>query len=236
MEHMTGKIHNVTQGTDDWQALRRGKLTASNMSKILTPTGKLSAQSTAYARKLARECVLDDPHIFMGNKYTDWGHSFENEAREAVAAAEGLDVRQVGFVTHHAWPVFGASPDGLIYEDGAPVAGLEIKCPAIDTLVAWACDGGLPDEHKAQVHASMAVTGLRRWEFAAYFPVELQHAGEPFKVPTLRVSVEWDEYTDKILNAAEGFVIQYAEIRQMVLGYLLKNKPTKTNHGKTNNQ
>ena len=202
----------MIQGSEQWFAARKGRATASQMKKILTPTGKLSAQANAYARKLARECVVQDPFEFAGNKATDWGNEHEPAARDIFREITGVDVAEIGFATHREMTCVGCSPDGIIIEDGMPVAGLEIKCPAPDTLVEWALDGSLPAEHLPQVHGSMIVTGLRRWELIAYFP----------GCPPFRATAEWDGYTDKLQTAIEEFVVRYAEIRPQVLRVLGK--------------
>jgi putative phage-type endonuclease len=210
----------MLQGSDEWFAARKGRATASQCKRIVTPTGKLSAQADAYARQLARESVLDDPLAFAGNKATDWGNEHEPAARDAFAELRGVEVHEVGFVTHREMVCVGCSPDGLIVgPDGNWSAGLEIKCPSIDTLVEWMLDGKIPSEHLPQIHASMVVTGLRTWHFTGYFP------GVPLFVPP---PAEWNSYTDKLADALEGFVIRYSEIRPKVIGLLTdKNKQTR---------
>lgn len=204
----------MIQGSEQWLSARKGRATASQMKKILTPTGKLSSQADAYARKLARECVLDDPLEFAGNKATDWGNEHEPAARIEFAEVMGLDVVEVGFVTHREMTCVGASPDGLIDDGGVTyTAGLEIKCPSIDTFVEWKLSGHIPEEHLPQIHASMVVTGLTKWYFAAFFP------GYPIFIPP---SATWDAYTDKVKSAVETFVVRYSEIRPLVLHALGK--------------
>jgi hypothetical protein len=198
----------MIQGSQQWFAARKGRATASQAKKILTPTGKLSSQADAYARKLARETVLADPLEFAGNKATDWGNEHEPAAREAFSELMGLPVEEVGFVTHRTMTCVGCSPDGLIPWDGGYMAGLEIKCPQIDTLVEWMLAGTIPDEHLPQIHASMVVTGLRTWHFAGY------HPGAPLFTPP---PAEWNSYTDKLATALEEFVIRYSTIRPLVL-------------------
>lgn len=199
----------MLQGSEQWFAARKGRATASQFKKILTPTGKLSAQADGYARKLARECICDDPFEFTGNKATDWGTEHEPEARELFRELSGLDVVEIGFATHHRMPCVGCSPDGIILgPDGIPLAGLEIKCPSPDTLVDWKLgESGIPSEHIPQVHGSMVVTGLRKWEFIGYFP-----GAEPY-----RATAVWDSYTDKLAACIEEFVIRYSAIRPQVL-------------------
>jgi len=203
----------MLQGSEQWFAARRGRATASQFKKILTPTGKLSAQADAYARKLARECVVDDPFEFSGNRATDWGNEHEPAARDIYREITGHHVEEIGFATHKEMICVGCSPDGIILDAGEAVAGLEIKCPAPDTLVEWALAGTLPAEHMPQVHGSMVVTGLRRWEFIAYFP----------GTPAFRATATWDTYTDKLADALQEFVIRYAEIRPQVLSVLGKD-------------
>ena len=206
----------MIQGSEEWFSARKGRATASQFKNILTPTWKLSAQSVAYARKLARECVLDDPLEFTGNKATDWGNEHEPAARQEFMDATGNHVAEVGFVTHQTMTCVGCSPDGIVLDgDGIALAGLEIKCPSIGKLVDWKISGQVPAEHLPQIHGSMIVTGLRMWHFAAYFP----------GVPVMLGCVEWDSYTDKLKEVLEGFVIRYAEIRPTVLEVLGKGLP-----------
>lgn len=202
----------MIQGSEQWFSVRKGRATASQFKKILTPTGKLSAQADSYARKLARECVLSDPFEFTGNKATDWGTEQEPAARDLFREITGNHVAEIGFAIHQHMTCVGCSPDGIILQDGVAVAGLEIKCPAPDTLIEWALAGDIPSEHLPQVHGSMIVTGLKRWEFIAYFP----------GVPPFRAHAVWNDYTDKLQAALEEFVIRYSQIRPQVLRLLGK--------------
>lgn len=201
----------MVQGSEQWFAARRGRATASQFKKILTPGGKLSKQAEAYARQLARETIMTDPQEFTGNKFTDWGNEHEPAAREAWQELTGTTVHEIGFATHQRMRCVGCSPDGLVEVGGKIVAGLEIKCPQIDTLVDWALAGVIPPDHMAQVHGSMIVTGLKRWEFCAY------HPGAPLFTPP---AAEWNSFTDALLEAVEGFVVLYSEIRPRVVEIL----------------
>jgi hypothetical protein len=75
--------------------------------------------------------------------------------------------------------------------------------------------GTLPDEHKAQVHGSMIVTGLDNWLFLAYHPL----------INPLILRVERDEYTAKLEAALWKFADYYAEMRSVYLPKLKPNKP-----------
>ena len=163
------KIHQgFLQGSEEWFALRRGRVTASQFSRIITPAkGEYSKQAASYMRDLVVECFCPDYAKFLGNKWTDRGTEMEPEARKAFEAHTGLVTEQVAFVTADRWQhVVGCSPDSLLKDEaGNYVAGLEIKCPSPFTHAEYIEAGVLPDEYKAQVHGSMAVTGLNRWHF-----------------------------------------------------------------------
>jgi hypothetical protein len=202
------KIHKgFLQGSEEWFALRRGRATASNFKKIITPAkGEYSKQASAYMRDLLVECFTPDYAKFLGTFWTDRGTEMEPEARKAFEAHTGLTAEQVAFVTADQWKhVVGCSPDSLIKDDsGEYVAGLEIKCPSPFTHAEYIEDGVLPDDYKAQVHGGMAVTGLDRWHFFSYFP-----GLAPFHVVVTR-----DAYTDKLTEAITKFVIEYGAYRE----------------------
>ena len=202
------KIHKgFLQGSEEWFALRRGRATASNFKKIITPAkGEYSKQASAYMRDLLVECFTPDYAKFLGTFWTDRGTEMEPEARKAFEEHTGLTTEQVAFVTSERWQhVVGCSPDSLIKgASGAYVAGLEIKCPSPFTHAEYIEDGVLPDEYKAQVHGSMAVTGLPRWHFFSYFS-----GLQPF-----HLVVERDDYTAKLEAAIDRFIIEYGAYRE----------------------
>lgn len=203
------KIHKgFLQGDEKWFALRRGRVTASNFSRIITAAkAAYSAQSIEYMDELLGECYCETYSKFEGNKWTDRGAEMEPEARLAFEAHTGLKTEQVAFVTAEKWGhVVGCSPDSLIAIEGKYVAGLEIKCPSPFTHIKYIRLGTLPDAYKAQVHGSMAVTGLNEWHFFSYFP----------GLQPLHLVVTRDEYTAKVEAAIDQFVIEYGAYRAMM--------------------
>jgi hypothetical protein len=190
-------VHEMEQYSDEWWEVRRGLPTASNAGKIFTPTGKLSAQSEGYINEL----IADSMGFQTVIEPTEWmtrGLELEPEAREAYQFVTDNNVHPVGFVTDDDGR-FGCSPDGLIFvrwlAPDATKQGWEVKCPKPGTHVGYLRAGTLPDYYRPQVHMSMAVTGLRKWVFCSYHP----------GMDLLTVTVEWDEYTDKILEALVEF-------------------------------
>lgn len=202
---MTGKIWpDMEQYSDAWWRARAGRPTASQFGRILTPGGKDSSAWEGYACELMAECAYpDETPSFEGNKHTDRGNEREPIARDLFAQIMGLEVRQVGFVTREDG-VIGASPDGLVYVDDRPVAGLEIKCQMAKNHVAMMVAGEMPSKYKPQVHGSMSVCGLNTWYFMAYCP----------RFRPMIIKVDWDEYTDKMVDALDRFFVYYSGMRK----------------------
>ncbi|QJE99099.1 lambda exonuclease family protein [Luteolibacter luteus] len=119
------------------------------------------------------------------------GIALEEEARTAYASLTGCSGKEVGFILHDSGG-FGASPDLLVPDAASPHGfshGAEIKCPVPEVHIEWLLAGTLPEKHRLQVHGSMAVTGLSRWDFFSYCPGE----------PPLHVIVMRDEFTEQLV-------------------------------------
>ena len=203
---MNYHILNLEQGTEEWLNARKGKLTASRAAEVITPTGKLAAASKKLMRELSRQCILDDPLEFQGNAATQWGHDYEPMAREQFADKTGYAVDTVGMLQSTLHPCLACSPDGLFMIDGV-IHGLEIKCPNVDTHFDYFLDGELPAKYRPQVHYSMAITGIRTWYFMSFYP----------NLNPLILPVHWDEYTDKIKEAALAFAAEYEQVMPKII-------------------
>ena len=202
---------NMEQRSESWFRARAGRPTASQFSRLLTPTGKDSSQWDGYAIELMAQCIRPDEIGFEGNFHTDRGNDLEPEAREEFARIMGMSVTEVGFITRDD-EVIGCSPDGLIRgPNGAILAGLELKCPLAKNHAGYLIEGKLPDSYRPQVHGSMAVTGLDFWYFMSYCP-----GLAPFII-----RVERDDYTAKLSDALDRFLMFYAARRKEVMPLLL---------------
>jgi hypothetical protein len=202
----------MEQRTEAWFRARAGRPTASNFERLITPTGKDSSQWDDYALELCAQCIRPDEIAWEGNAHTDRGNELEPEARGEFERIMNLVVTEVGFVTRDD-EVIGCSPDGLVYQGstvGKPIAGLELKCPLSKYHARYLIDGVLPAKYRPQVHGSMAVTGLRHWYFMSYCP-----GLAPFIT-----RVEWDDYTDKVSDVLDRFLVYYAARRREVMGRL----------------
>lgn len=164
-------IHTMPQGSDEWLAIRLGKLTASNFSNILA--GGSGKSRSDYMKKRAYERIhnLPFPEKFKGNASMDHGSETEDEARELFAERKGIEIKQVGFVEYSK--DIGCSPDGLIGDDGL----IEIKCP--DTLTHMDYIGGktLPKAYRDQIQGQLWVMDRQWCYFVSYDP---RYPSEPF--------------------------------------------------------
>ena len=173
-------ICNFAQGSDEWVEARLGIPTASEFSKIVTSTGNCSSQLAAYKRQLIREWILGEPTgDFQGTYWTDRGNECEPEARAYYEYETDQEVIQCGFIYADDSKMWGASPDGLVGNDGL----LELKTPSMDWHAAYCLEPELPTKYRIQVQGQMWVTGREWCDFVSYYP----------EYPVMRVRVERDE-------------------------------------------
>jgi len=87
-------------------------------------------------------------------------------ARSAYEASVGALVVEVGFVPHNAIAMSGASPDGLVDDDGL----VEIKCPNTSTHIDTILADAAPAKYVTQMQWQMACTGRKWCDFVSFDP------------------------------------------------------------------
>ena len=194
------RIIECEQGTPEWLQARLGIPSASSYSKLVTTTGKSSAQAEAYINQLVAERITGEATVFHVTEPMARGVELEPEARFRYEMETGNLVRQVGFLMHDTLQA-GASPDGLVGENG----GLEIKCPSPATHVEYLRDGNLPSKYIQQVQGCLWISGRDWWDFMSYHP----------KMEPLIVRVFRDEEFIKALECAVIEAVQMIEILTM---------------------
>ena len=157
-------ILDVEQGTEEWLQARLGVPTASNYSKVVTSTGKPSAQADKYINDLvAQKLTGEIPEMFKSDAMQR-GNELEPQARAYYEFMTDNVVEEVGLILNYDGA--GCSPDGLIGDDG----GLEIKCPLGATHVSYLRANKLPTEYVQQVQGCMYITGRSWWDFVSFHP------------------------------------------------------------------
>ncbi len=157
----------MEQRTDDWFKARLGKVTASRVADVVARTKSGYGASRAnYMAELICERLTGARGESYQNAAMLWGTEQEPAARAAYEALTGALVVETGFVPHSTIFMSGASPDGLVGEDGL----VEIKCPNtanhIDTLIM----GAVPGKYITQMQWQMACTDCDWCDFVSYDP------------------------------------------------------------------
>lgn len=157
----------IEQGSPEWHKIRCGKVTASRVADVMARTAKGWGASRAnYAAELIAERLTGEAAQGFTNAAMQWGTDQEPRARAAYAFYTGDDVQQVGFVIHPQIPQAGASPDGLVGEEGL----VEIKCPNTATHIDTLISKTIPGKYITQMQWQMACTDRDWCDFVSYDP------------------------------------------------------------------
>ncbi len=160
------KQHIIEQGHIDWFKLRVGKVTASELRNLLTPTFELRKGETpkTYVYSKVAEAYQGRPLISTGSWQTEQGNIREDEAIPWIALEKDWKILPGGFIETDDGR-FGCSPDGLVQGQDF---GVEVKCPEAVNHVRYLTEGFLPNVYSCQVMGSMFVTGFKKWIFVSY--------------------------------------------------------------------
>ena len=111
----------IEQRSEAWFEIRKGKITSSEIHKIM---GKGDLSETAKTYLLEKVCELyggiTEPAVGAA---LNWGTDLEPVAIEHYEKITGVKVEKASFIP--AGDHYGGSPDGLIAPDGI----IEVKCP-----------------------------------------------------------------------------------------------------------
>jgi putative phage-type endonuclease len=157
----------VRQRTPEWELARLGKATASRIADVIAKTKSGYAASRAnYAAQLISERLTGVKGEAFESPAMRWGQEKESEALELYAFEQDADITQVGFLEHAKIQMAGASPDGLVGDDGL----VEIKCPLTATHIETLLGQAPPGRYLAQMQWQMAVAGRAWCDFVSYDP------------------------------------------------------------------
>jgi len=158
---------DVIQGSDEWHDQRRGIVTASVVSLLLTPKTQRPAANDK-SRSIVAQLVAERITGYTDPTYVsdDMLRGVEDELRARDLYAEFYErpVREVGFLLRkeETWQL-GYSPDGLVGDDGL----IEVKAPRAKGHLSTILAGEVPADHMAQCQAGLLVSG-REWRISAW--------------------------------------------------------------------
>lgn len=157
----------MEQGTQEWFMARLGKVTASRVADIIAKTKSgYSTSRQNYLAQLVVERMTQKPTETYSNAAMQWGTDTEPLARAAYEIKHDLMVSEIGFVPHPVIEMAGASPDGLVSNDGL----IEIKCPNTATHIETLLNDTIKSEYKTQMQWQMACTGRLWTDFVSFDP------------------------------------------------------------------
>lgn len=164
---------NIDQGTDAWIQARLGRPTASRMADLMAKTKSgYGASRRNYMMELLCERLTGERQEGFTSAAMMRGTEMEPIARSAYEIETGLIVIETGFHLHPEINL-GASPDGLIGDDGL----LEIKVPNTAQHVDFLRTRTPDNKYQLQMLCQMACTGREWCDFVSFddrLPEELQ--------------------------------------------------------------
>ncbi len=197
------KVFDVQQRGESWYNLRKAIPTCSRFDSIITAArGEPSKAQESLIDHLLAEALLPPEQGVIKNVMTpemEEGMRLEGEARCLFDLQYAKEpVHETGFILadNGRW---GGSPDGLVGEH----SGVEIKCVSGPVQIKTLREGILPLQYRAQVSGYMVVTGRRSWSYFSYCR----------NLPAFHLTVDWDEFTDKLLTELHKFSEKYNEAR-----------------------
>lgn len=135
-------IHNVEQGTAEWKALRRGRVTGTRLKSVMgTPEARRKLIAELIAEEGTEQCKE-----FRATSEMERGTAEEVFAVKAYEQETGNKLEQVGFVTSGKFPWLGLSPDGLVKQRGVYRRGAEFKSPDSKTVILYKIENMIPME------------------------------------------------------------------------------------------
>jgi len=155
----------MEQQTNEWFTARLGKVTASRVADVIakTKTG-YSASRDNYMAQLICERLTGQKGESFTNAAMEHGTQTEPLARSAYENARNLLVKEVGFINHPRIEMSGASPDGLVADDGL----VEIKCPNTATHIDTLLSGKVPTKYITQMQWQMLCCQRKWCDFVSF--------------------------------------------------------------------
>ena len=205
-------IEMIEQRTDAWFQARLGKVTASKVADIIAKTQSgYSASRANYMAQLVCERLTGQKGEGFTNAALQHGIDTEPLARASYEALRDILVDEVGFVPHPSIIMAGASPDGLVGDDGL----LEIKCPNTATHIETLMSKTVPGKYNTQMQFQMACTGRQWCDFVSFD----NRLPEQFQLFVKRVPRD-----DKFIKQMEDEVVKFLNELDIKIAQLMELK------------
>jgi putative phage-type endonuclease len=196
------------QPSKEWFDARCGRITGSRICDVnnYLKSGKEGADRRNYRTEIICERLTGLVDENFVSQYMNAGTEREPYARSAYEQLRDVMVdTDVGFAIHPALAYSGASPDGLVGNDGL----LEIKCPKTTTHITWMEAGIVPEEHREQMYWTMMCCEREWCDFVSYDPRMID--------PKLGLFIARLPYDESIAEALQSEVVKFnAEVEATI--------------------
>ena len=201
------EIYQCEQYSEEWWAIRAGKLTASNAHTINVGGKGLET----YVNNIMSEYYSMAKKNLYTNKDMERGNELESSAGMVYSFEKKIHVKKVGFVVYNDY--IGCSPDLFAGENGL----VEIKCPD-DKAYFRMLKGEYPDDKYIwQCQCQMLICGKEWCDLVFYNP--------NFKTSLVTERIEPDKKKfEKLLN---GFDIGIKLIKGIIVYFEKKEVANK---------
>lgn len=208
-------FYNVEQNTEEWNNLRTGILTASEVHQLITPKLKIADNENTKMlvfQKAAERLTGIKEEAFIGLNGIR-GHEDEVLSRELYADKYDVELSNGGFIVRDFDGFrIGYSPDALMLFDNA---GIECKSRQHKHHIKVVCSAEIPGEHLMQIQTGLLVAGLDYIDYISY------SGGLPLWV---KRCVADKAIQELILQVANSFEKQVIETMEKFSAELLKQK------------
>ena len=152
---------DVEQGSDEWNTLRRGMVTASVVGQLLT-TRTLKPADNDVSRGVTMLLVAERITGYTEPTYVSddmWRGVTDEPIARDLYTQHYAEAREYGLMVRSGagWTI-GFSPDGLVGDDGL----IEVKSRRQKKQLATVLSGEVPSENMAQLQCGLLVSG-RKW-------------------------------------------------------------------------
>lgn len=185
---------SLEQGSKEWKQFKMGFVGSSRVSTVLSKKDGLTRKKLLF--DVVTERITGKPVEGFFSSAMQWGIDTEPFARQEYAERNFVKVEKSGFHLHPTIEYAGASPDGLVGDNGL----IEIKCPNTSTHIETLASKKAPAKYIPQMQFQMACTGRDWCDFVSYDP----------RIPQnyFQIRVERD---NKYIKEMEQAVIEFLE-------------------------
>ena len=217
---MDCRVIKVEQGTDEWDALRRARVTASRIGDVMAKPH--TKRHKGYKREVTLE-LLGHTEVEESPEWFRHGREMEPRALSRYEFKHDVVMDHDVFLIHKDYDWMSVSPDGLTIVGDSYAEGVEVKCRKLYKEFRAARDRILKfkdvdmlkcidPSYRFQVQAAMWLTGWDHWWYVNYYEVKNNHGHATGDWKLQRVPIPRDQnLIDQIELACMNFYHECCE-------------------------